>query len=178
MDLVWKPKGKPQVRPIQEIGLKDGVRIGIFQGSKGQNPELDIVIKYIDRRKSKRLRTPKHIHWVIDLFIKKEHNRHLTMDLVLYLYQTWAKLEPLRTKEDQKNIMQRLSTKEDLERFEELNQYGEYSVEFIAYVIELFVIEEKTGMEGAFMFKELFDALLQEKDIFYVVSKATHNGRL
>ncbi len=176
--LVWKLKGKSPIGAISEIKLKNSVRVGIFQGSKGQKPDLDIVIKYLDLNKSNRLRTPKHIHWVIDLLIKKQHNRHLTMDFIMYLYKMWHNLQPLTTKSEQLEILERLSPKKDLEKFDELNKYGEYSVEFIAYVIELFVIEEKTGMKGAFMFKELFDSLLMEKDIFYVVSKATHNGRL
>lgn len=174
----WKPRGKPRVNSIKEIKLKNGVTIGIFQGSKGQRKDLDVVIKYSDPSKSKIIRTPKHIHWVIDLFIKKEHNKELTMEFISYLRRMWDRLEPLKDKEEQLNIDKKLSSKEDLAKFEELNNYGEYSVEFIAYVIELFVIEEKTGMEGAFMFKDLFDALLNEKDIFYIVSKATHNGRI
>lgn len=174
----WKPRGKQKVYSIKEIKLKNGVTIGIFQGSKGQNKDLDVVIKYADPTKSKIIRTPKHIHWVIDLLIKKEHNKNLTMQFISYLRKMWDNLEPLKTKEDQLMIDKKLSSKEDLKIFEELNKYGEYSVEFISYIIELFVIEEKTGREGAFMFKDLFDALLKEKDIFYIVSKATHNGRL
>ena len=174
----WKPRGKESVESIKEIKLNNDVIIGIFQGSKGQKKDLDIVIKYRDPSKSKNIRTPKHIHWVIDLLIKKEHNQELTMEFISYLRNMWDKLEPLKSKEEQLNIDKKLSSKDVLAKFKELDKYGEYSTEFIAYVIELFVIEEKTGMEGAFMFKHLFDALLAEKDIFYIVSKATHNGRL
>lgn len=175
----WKPKGKPRVKSFKDIKLKDNTEIGIFQGSKGNNPDLDIVIKYRDKfTKTSAPRTPKHIHWVIDLLIKKEHNKKLTMEFISYLREIWDKLESLKTKEEQISIDKKLSPKKELERFEELNSYGEYSVEFIVYIIELFSMEEKTGMEEAFMFKDLIDALLNEKDIFYIVSKATHNGKL
>ncbi|MCK5449973.1 hypothetical protein KAI32_03850 [Candidatus Pacearchaeota archaeon] len=59
---------------IKEIKL-NGVTIGVFAGSRGWKPEHDIVIKY--QEDGKRVRTPKHIHWVIDILIKKEHNREL-----------------------------------------------------------------------------------------------------
>ena len=173
----WKPKGKPKMFSFAEIQLNNQIKIGIFQGAKGQRPDLDIVVKYIDPSKSRKVRTPKHIHWVIDLLIKKQHNKELTIEFISYLRGMWDKLEPLRDKNDQQSIINKLSEKEDLRKFVELNNYGEYGVDFIAYIIELFVIEEKTGFVGAFMFKDLFDALLGEKDIFYVVSKATHNGR-
>ncbi len=172
----WKPRNKPRLYSIKNIKLKNGVTIGIFQGSKGQRPELDMVIKYLDPSKSSKVRTPKHIHWVIDLLIKKEHSKALTMDFISYLRSMWDTLEPLKTKNEQLNVDQKLTPNKDLARFEDLNIYGEYSVEFIAYITELFVIEEKTGMEDAHVFKELFDALLAEKDIFYVVSKATQIG--
>jgi|SRR3989344_5331564 len=175
--LIWNKKGD-KLKPIARIILKDKTIITIYQGTKGDNPDLDFVVKYLDLRKTTRLRTPKHIHWVIDLLIKKEHNRILTMGFITFLYQIWGRLEPLKRKQEQLDIYQKLSLKKELEQFEELDNYGEYSVEFITYVIGLFVIEEKTGMAGAFMFKELFDAMLMEKDIFYVVSKATHNGKL
>ncbi len=173
MTLTWTPKGKDVVKPIHEIKLKDGVTIGIFQGSRGANPNLDIVVKYLNPKTSMRLRTPKHIHWVIDLLIKKQHNKKLTMEFIVYLSEMWKRLDGLKSKSEQQNIESKLSSDKDLRRFEELNKYGEYSVEFIAYIIELFVIEEKTGMKEAFIFDDLFKALLNEKDIFYIVSKAT-----
>lgn len=82
----WKPKGKPVQKPIRVFNLKNGEIIGVFQGSKSKIPELDIVVKYRDNYTSpNRIRTPKHIHWVIDLLIKKEHNEKLTLDFIKYL---------------------------------------------------------------------------------------------
>jgi len=39
------------------------------------------------------------------------------------------------------------------------------------------MIEEKTGLSTAFMFKGVLDAIIQEKDIFSIVSKATQTRR-
>ena len=168
MVLEWKPKGKPKVQAFKEFHLKDGTIIGIFQGSKGKMPELDIVVKYQDKyTKGNRIRTPKHIHWVIDLLIKKEHKKELMLEFVNYLYNMYDKIESFKSKEEQRKCELKFTNPENLKRFDELNKYGQYSIEFIGHVIELLSIEEKTGFDGAFMFKDVLKALKEQKDIFY-----------
>jgi|TARA_B100001971_G_C17974559_1_gene424148 hypothetical protein len=178
MVLEWKPKGKPRVQAFKEFHLKDGSVIGVFQGSKGKDPELDVVVKFKDKYTKSVVRTPKHIHWVIDLLLKKEHNEKLTMEFITYLDSMYDKLEPFKTKEEQQKCELKFTRSEDLGKFKELDNYGQYSVEFIGHVIELLSIEEKTGFDGAFMFKGVLSALKNKKDIFSIVSSATHNGRL
>ena len=173
----WKPRGKPKVTAFKEFHLKGRVTIAVFQGSFGQNPELDIVVKYKDLKYSNRVRTPKHIHWAIDLLIKREHEPELTNKFIEYLRDMWNKVEPFRNKKQQQECELKLTSEEKLKQFEKLDKHGEFSVEFIGHVIELFMIEEKTGLEGAFMFKDLFDALHKGRDIFSIVSLATYNGR-
>jgi len=90
----------------------------------------------------------------------------------------YDKIKPFKNKEEQQKCQLNFTNPENLKKFEELNKYGQYSVEFIGHVIELLSIEEKTGMEGAFMFKKVLEALKNKKDIFSIVSSATHNGRL
>ena len=179
MTMEWKQKGGDRVKAFKEFVLKNGEIIGIFQGSRGNNPELDIVVRYKDKYTSQnRIRTPKHIHWVIDLLIKKEHNKQLTLEFVKYLLEMYDKIEPFRSKEEQQRCELKFTNPKNLKRFEKLNNYGQYSVEFIGHVIELFSIEEKTGLEGAFMFKKVLTALSEKEDIFSIVAAATHNGRL
>lgn len=159
---------------FKEFLLRDGTKIGIFQGSRGQRPDLDIIIKY--QENGGNVRTPKHIHWVIDLLIKKEHNRELTLEFARYLKDMWVAIEPFRNKEEQQRCELTRTTAEKLQRFEVLNQYGEYSVEFTGHLIELMMIMEKTGLDEAFVFKELLDTIIGEKDIFTIVAKATQVG--
>ena len=179
----WRPRAKkgepkkPLQNSIKEFHMKDRVVIGVFQGSLGAKPDLDIVVKFRDLRYSKKIRTPKHIHWVIDLLIKRQHNKELTNKFIEYLRDMWDKIEPFRTKEEQQKCELRLTSSERLERFKELDNYGEFSTEFIGHTVELFMIEEKTGHEKAFMFKKLFDALHEGKDVFGIVGLATQNKR-
>lgn len=172
----FKRKGQEH-ESIKEIELSDGTIIGIFAGSRGANPDNDILIKY--KEKGKRLRTPKHIHWVIDLLVKKEHNKELTLKFMGYLRSMYEKVEAFKNKEDRAKCLLEETTKEKLKPFEELNRFGEYKVEFIGHLIELMIkMEKNTPPEKpARVFKELMDAMIQEKEIFVVVSKATQVGR-
>jgi hypothetical protein len=53
-----------------------GVEIFFARGKKVQSP-FDFIVRY--REPGKRIRTPKHIHWIIDLYIKDAHRPSLTM---------------------------------------------------------------------------------------------------
>lgn len=171
----FKREGKEHVS-IKEIVLFNGTVIGVFEGSRGANPDHDILIKY--QEKNKRLRTPKHIHWVIDLLIKKEHNRELTLEFMKYLRGMYDKVEGFKSKEDRVLCVLEETTPKKLKKFKGLNKYGEYTVEFIGHLIELMIkMEKNTPPEKpARVFRELMDAMVQEKEIFVVVSKATQIG--
>lgn len=162
---------------IKEIKLKDGTVIGIFEGSRGANPDHDILIRY--QELGKRLRTPKHIHWVIDLLIKKEHNHKLTLEFMKYLRSMYDRVESFKSKEDRQKCLITETTVDKLRQFEELNNYGEYKVDFIGHLIELMIKMEKNTPpdKPARVFRELIDAMIQEKEIFVIVSKATQNGK-
>ncbi len=171
----FKRDGKEHIA-IKEICLNDNTVIGVFEGSRGANPDHDILIKY--QENGKRLRTPKHIHWVIDLLIKKEHNRNLTLEFMKYLRSMYDKVEPFKSKEDRKKCTLSQTTHEKLKPFQELNKFGEYKVDFIGNLIELMIKMEKNTHpdKPARVFKELMDAMIAEKEIFVIVSKATQIG--
>lgn len=175
-----KPKGaivKPSKKfAIKEIKLLDGTVIGVFEGSRGANPDHDILIKYQENKK--RVRTPKHIHWVIDLLIKKEHNKNLTISFMKYLRDMYDKVDGFKSKEDRQTCILKETTLEKLKPFKDLDDYGEYSVEFIGHLIELMIkMEKNTPLDKpARVFKELMDAMIAEKEIFVIVSKATQKS--
>ena len=150
----FKRKGK-EYHSIKEIKLNDGTLIGVFEGNRGANPEHDILIKY--QEKDKRIRTPKHIHWVIDLLVKKEHNRELTLRFMRYLRDMYERVEGFKSREDRQKCEFKETTKEKLKEFEDLNKHGEYTVEFIGHLIELMIkMEKNTPPEKpARVFKEL-----------------------
>lgn len=170
-------RNKKEHIALKEIKLSDGTIIGVFAGNRGHNPDHDILIRY--QENGKRLRTPKHIHWVIDLLIKKEHNKELTLKFMKYLRDMYDRVESFKSKEDRANCILKETTPEKLKPFQELNKYGEYKVDFIGHLIELMIkMEKNTPLDKpARVFKELMDALISEKEIFVIVSKATQVGR-
>ena len=135
--------------------------IYVFPGKLSQN---DIVLKY--KKNGTRRRTPKHIHFVIDLLIKKEHNDKLVKSFIDTLLIRWESIQGLNQRDI--NI---------LNKYNELNTYGEYSIEFLLHFGELLMLQEKTNMPGAYMFKKVMESIKDDKDIYSIVSTATHNGR-
>ncbi len=183
MVLNYQPKKRkgeeerpPRKYAVKEIKLHDGTIIGVFEGDRGYIPDHDILIKY--KEEGKRLRTPKHIHWVIDLLIKKEHNRELTLKFMKYLRDMYERVEKFTSKENRAKFELKETTDQKLKEFEELNNYGEYKVDFIGHLIELMIkMEKNTPPEKpARVFRELMEAMIQEKEIFVIVSKATQIG--
>lgn len=174
MECNIKDRGK--ITSIKEFQIDDQTIVAIFQGARGDRPELDIIIKYTDKSSKGRVRTPKHIHWAIDLLIKKEHNEDLTKKFIIYLLDVWNNVQPFKTKKDQQNCTLIYSQPNQLRDYLDLNNYGEYSIQFISTILELIMIQEKTGSMKAHMFKDTLEAILNDKDIFSIVSRATYIG--
>ncbi len=164
----FKKKGVEHIS-LKEIKLPDGTIIGVFAGSRGHNPNHDILIRY--QENGKRLRTPKHIHWVIDLLIKKEHNKELTLKFMKYLRDMYDRVEGFKSKEDRAKFIIEETTPEKLKPFEELNKYGEYKVEFIGHLIELMIkMEKNTPPEKpARVFKELISSDYTDYNSLYKI---------
>jgi len=88
----------------------------------------------------------------------------------------WDGIQPFRTKAEQQRCDLRFTDPEHLKVFEPLDKFGEYPVEFIGHVIELMMLEEKTGNHEAFMFKGVLNAIYNDEDIFSIVSRACFRG--
>jgi len=113
------------------------------------------------------------------MLIKKEHERELTIQFMKYLRNMYDNVNGFCSKEDRDECTLTETTKDRLKPFEELNKYGEYKVDFIGHLIELMIKMEKNmpPENPARVFKQLMDSMIQEKEIFAIVSKATYGGR-
>ena len=90
-----KKRGK--IKPIAELVLDDDTIIYVLPGSRGQRPNCDILIKY--KKKNKKIRTPKHIHWAVDLLIKKQFDEKLTNSFIEEIKKEWDDCKPLENNE-------------------------------------------------------------------------------
>ncbi|MFC1785629.1 hypothetical protein ACFL0J_08415 [Candidatus Neomarinimicrobiota bacterium] len=170
---LWDTRKK--LHSFNHYVLKDGMLIGMFQGNRGSRPDLDFIIKFLEPGIKNRLRTPKHIHWVVDLIIKKQSHINEVRAFV-HKYLTWYDdMQPFQSIQERNNYIP--FTPQIIESsLIKLNVVGTYSSEYLAHIIELFIRCEKT-LEGAFMFKGLLQLMIDycdgKKDYFQVLNHAS-----
>lgn len=162
--------------PLCVIPINDTYILGIYKGALS---DFDILLKYRQKEDGKwsRIRTPKHIHWAVDMLIKHYSEPHET-DLLLYsLLKQWEQTVPLESKEDQEHLLspEKLlaDVNDEAEKYNKLADKGEYSVKFLILIAKLLMVQEKTNWHDAYMFKNLLEKLKEHRNIFEIVSTAT-----
>lgn len=157
----------PQLHPIYTTA--GGVVVYVSKGGKSQ---YNFKVQY--REPGKRVRTPKHIHVIIDLYMKRTGNKSLTARLVdSIIDEIILQVHPSTSNPP---VLQVFSPR-SATTFQALDAYGEYSTEFLLVVTELIMIQEKTNYPRGVMNINLFQRFRDEADIFSVVSAATFRGR-
>lgn len=162
--------------PLCVIPINGTYILGIYKGTLS---EFDILLKYRQKEDGKwsRIRTPKHIHWAVDMLIKHYSEPHETDLLLNSLLKQWEQTVPLESKEDQEYLLstERLLTEvnNEAEKYTKLAGKGEYSVKFLILIAKLLMVQEKTNRHDAYMFKNLLESLKEHRNIFEIVSTAT-----
>lgn len=82
-----KYKNRNTEKSIIDIKVDDIYTIYVFKGTLSKN---DIVIKY--SKFGKRMRTPKHIHWVIDMLLKEQKNHNDVISFIKCMQETWDEI--------------------------------------------------------------------------------------
>jgi len=140
--------------------------------AKGGKSQFNFKVQYKEPRK--RMRTPKHIHLIIDLFMKKTGNRDLTIELVEhFINEIVLKVKPSNTNPPTLQIFK----PRHVGKFIGLDKYGEYPIDFLLVVTEMIMIQEKTNYPNGVMNLKIFNSFKNEADIFSIVSAATFTGR-
>ena len=170
MDISYKEKGKDiRHNPLKNYVMGDGTVVAIYQGFRGENPHLDFILKY--KEPGKRLRTPSHTHWIVDLLVKSEYNKTMVGRYVDRMLERYDELPPFSTVEERDGYELELPFLLDVE-FDDLNGHGYYKMDTLTSFIELFSINEKQTT-GAFMFKTLLELVRDyckgKKDFYQVV---------
>ena len=144
----------------------------------GKLSDFDILIKY--RKDGSRIRTPKHIHWTVDILMKMQGNEKLTKEFLMAIQDCWHNCVPLTDNgfEALKAMIENGEKEIDIKQYVALNTYGEYDVEFLYVLMELLAVQEKTNRADAYMFGKIIEELLEtERDIFRIISTAGYGGR-
>lgn len=139
--------------------------IGVIKGGKSL---YNFKVRY--KEKNKQWRTPKHIHIIIDLYMKLVGNEELTMRLVdHFINNVVKKIKPSQKYPPDLQIFKI----EHVLEFSDLNRYGEYPVDFLLVTNELIQIQEKTNYPDGKLNLNLLELFRKKADIFSVVSAAT-----
>ena len=169
MDLSYKIKNEDRrSHPLKSWEMTNGTMVAIYQGFRGENPDLDFIVKY--REPGKRLRTPSHTHWIVDLVVKGEVKKELTLSFVNSLITIYDNTEAFTTQEE-RNSYDLTYVDGLMECYSSLNNVGSLPVELIVTLVELFCKCEKQST-GAFMFKSMLTLIkeyLQGKKDYYQV---------
>jgi hypothetical protein len=178
--MIFRKDGKT-FEPLEVFEPEPDIVVGVYQGSLSQ---FDILIKYRQIKKDGKwsnIRTPKHIHWAVDLLIKMHSNREKIRNFLDFLLEIWSQTTPIKSDNERTKILDIKNLleihKDKIKEYQDISRYGEYRIEFLILLAKLLMIQEKTNMHDAYMFRKLLEALRRGDDIFSIVSIATHRGR-
>ena len=155
--------------PIKYWKTDNVTEVAIYQGSRGERPDLDFILKY--KQDGKRLRTPSHTHWIVDLLVKAEFNKTIVLAYVNDLISLYDGTNPF-TSVEQREQYELIHVNDANEKYSVLNQHGYYSIGTLTAFIELFSLCEKQST-GAFMFRGLLTLVKEycedKKDFYQIV---------
>ena len=167
-----------QLPLLTQFPVNDHFQIGVYQGTISK---FDIIVRYkqLINDKWTRMRTPKHIHWAVDILIKQHEEPEATNRFLCFLLTHWNAVSPLTSEAERKNALDSENLLEQVNKealnYSELAEKGEYSIKFLILLAKLLMLQEKTNYPDAYMFKKLLEQLKAHKDIYQVVSTATHH---
>ena len=147
---MWQKRG-PKGPAIHTFTAADGTAIGMFQGKRGDNPELDFRVKILQPKVDARPFLLPHDEWVVDLLLKGQHYKDEVIQLLDYYLDFYDQCSPFSSKEDRANYSP-ITLQDVEERFKEVIVPGTMSIGGIAIILELFCICEKQN-PGAHQFK-------------------------
>ena len=155
-------------QPIKYWTVDDITEVAIYQGERGERPDLDFIVKY--KEEGKRLRTPSHTHWIVDLLVKAEVNKPILLDYLNDMIQMYDDTTPFESVEERNGYDLRYPVVMGI-KYSALQGHGYYSIKTLTSFIELFSKCEKQST-GAFMFRGLLMLVkeyCEEKKDFYQI---------
>jgi len=162
---------------LTQFPVNDHFQIGVYQGTISK---FDMIVRYkqlIDNKWT-RARTPKHIHWAVDILIKQHEDPEATNRFLDFLLTHWNTVSPLLSEAERNKALDTETLLEQVNKealnYPELAEKGEYSIKFLILLAKLLMLQEKTNYPDAYMFKALLEQLKAHKDIYQIVSTATH----
>jgi len=156
-------------KPIQYWKTDNVTEVAIYQGQRGERPDLDFIVKY--KEEGKRLRTPSHTHWIVDLLVKGEVNKSVLLEYINDMIKVYDETTPFSSIDERNNYKLKFTTLMT-SKHSVLQGHGYYSIGTLTAFIELFSKCEKQST-GAFMFRGLLTLVKEycegSKDFYQIV---------
>lgn len=159
---------------VTVFSASDGSVVTVRPGRKPSS-RLDFVVRY--RQAGRRRRTPKHIHTVVDLYLKRCREPALTDQLVDEIIAYTREVQPVAKFPPVEPPLFQSQVELVASKYAGLSGQGEYPVDFLIAVSMLLMLQEKTNYPSHPLRLNVFEAFRSGKDIFTVVSTATFRGR-
>lgn len=156
-------------KPLKFWQTDNSTVLAIYQGDRGTRPDLDFIVKY--KEEGKRLRTPSHTHWIVDLLVKAEINKPVLLNYLNDMIKMYDDTIPFQSTEQRQNYELKFPIIMD-SKYSLLQGHGYYSIKTLTAFIELFSICEKQSTD-AFMFRGLLNLVKEycegKKDFYQIV---------
>jgi hypothetical protein len=141
----------PRLAAIKTFVTSDGTVIGIFQGKRGERPELDFRVKILQPKPEAKPFLLPHDEWVVDLLLKAQHYRSDVANLIKYYQGFYKKCTPFPTPESRQSFLP-MTLKTVERKYGHIVVPGTISIEGMAIILELFCLCEKQN-PGAHQFE-------------------------
>lgn len=150
---------RPKRSAINVYSTDEGLKIGMFQGERGQYPDIDFVVKILKPGINEKLISPPHSFWVIDLMMKIIDHRNEVIEILEYYFDYYNTVQPFGSQKER--VKYELETAKFItSKYSKINQTHTLSINYVAIIIELFCKNEKRN-DGAYMFRDLLTTLLK-----------------
>lgn len=152
---------RPQRTSLWCHACSDGTIIGFFQGNRGSYPELDFQIKVLLPGADKKMFTPAHWDWVVDLIIKS-HTFPVEISQMLDYYIDFYDNVCIPFNSKQERDSHQLQTIGHITAsYPHVVIARTLSIDALAALLELFCYCEKRNQPIAHQFR---DALIRMRD--------------
>jgi hypothetical protein len=151
----------------------DGSEILVEPGTK-PNSAFDFRVRY--RQLGKRIRTPKHIHVIVDLYLKWAGDRRLTDAFAQEMSTFIRTCQPASAFPPVNPTTFATVVRVASQKYDGLKDFGEYPVDFLVAIMMLLMIQERTNYPKGTLNLRMFESFLRHDDIFRVVGTATYRG--
>ena len=143
--------------------------VGIFVETGRKSP-FDFRVRFLGPHG--KLRTPRHVHLIVELYVKHAFDGPLAIQLRDHLLHVFDQLRPV----DQFPPALQVFQPDHASQFARLDSVGEFPADFFLVVNELIFIQEKTNYPTGSATQSLYKDF-QTKDMFAVIQGAVWTGR-